>query len=101
MSTDVIVPLSKPIKAHDEELSQLTLREPTTEEVMEEGYPFLVVTSKTGDSGVELRPKVVARYVMKLSGIPLSSVKQLSVPDLQRCQVAVMGFFGEGPDQQS
>jgi hypothetical protein len=91
----LIVKLTKPITAHGETVDEITLREPTVEEVMEEGYPFLLVQARSGDHGVEIRLKVIARYVMRLAGIPMSSVKQLSLSDLKRCQTEVMSFFGE------
>ena len=96
-----LITLTKAIQAHGKELTELELREPTTEEVMEEGYPYLVVQGNGGVSGVQLQPKVVARYVMRLAGIPLSSVKQLSVQDLQKAQAVVMGFFGEEDSEPS
>jgi len=93
MST--VIPLTKPIPAHGEEISSLTLRDPSSEDVMDLGYPFLVQVGDSGTTGLEMRPKVVARYVSKLGQIPLSSVGKLDIPDLMKCQAAVMGFFGE------
>ena len=93
--SDVIVPLVKEITAHGEKVSELTLREPDGEDLMEIGYPYIVVQSDVGGQGVELRPKVVARYVSKLAKIPMSSVKQIGLADLQKLQGVVMGFFGQ------
>ena len=90
----MIVTLSKPITAHGEETQELELREPTAKDVMELGYPYLVVQSDDGQ-GVELRPKVVARYVVRLAKIPMSSVEQLAISDLSALQAIVMGFFGQ------
>ncbi|RJG06246.1 phage tail assembly protein [Noviherbaspirillum cavernae] len=86
--------LSKPIIAHGAEVSELDLADPTSEDVMELGYPYLVVPSDTDDTGIELRPKVVGRYVSRLAKIPMSSVKQMAIADLQQMQGVVMGFFG-------
>ena len=104
MSGPVTVPLSKPITAHGEELRELVLREPTADDVMQEGYPYIVVPAQGGGQGIQLQPSVVGRYAMRLAGIPMPSVKQLSVDDIQRLQVAVMGFFGmadQGQDGSS
>ncbi|MNY75391.1 hypothetical protein D3C86_2146520 [compost metagenome] len=54
-----------------------------------------MVQSDTDEQGIELRPKVVARYVSKLARIPMTSVKQIGLADLQRLQAVVMGFFGQ------
>lgn len=91
----ITVPLSKPINAHGESVIELELREPGGEDLMDIGYPYIVVQSDTGGQGVELRPKVVARYVSKLAQIPMSSVKQIGLADLQKLQGVVMGFFGQ------
>ncbi|BAO88915.1 phage tail assembly protein [Caballeronia cordobensis] len=88
------VSLSKPITAHAEEVLELDLRDPTAKDVMELGYPYLVVQSDDGQ-GVELRPKVVARYVVRLAKIPMSSVEQLAIGDLSALQAHVMSFFGQ------
>lgn len=88
------VTLSRAITAHGEELTELDLREPTGEEVMAIGYPYLVVIGEDDTQGIELRPKIVGRYVSKLAGIPPSSLNTLSAGDISKLTAAVMGFFG-------
>lgn len=92
--------LTRPIQAHGRTLDELVLREPTTEEIMEEGYPYLVVQGQGGLSGIQLQPKVVGRYIVRLAGMPMSSVKQLHPNDLQKAQAVVMGFFGQGDEEE-
>lgn len=90
------VKLSQPIVAHSEEVSELTFREPTTEDIIEIGLPTLIIPGADGQStGVEIRQPVIARYVSRLAAIPMGSVKKLSVKDFSLCTAAVMGFFGE------
>lgn len=96
--TDTVVKLTKPIAAHGEQITEVTLREPTAEDVMEIGYPYLIVTGDDKSEAIELRAKIVGRYVVKLGKIPLSSVKEMSVPDLQTMQAVVMNFFGQTQD---
>jgi len=93
------VTLSKAISAHGEDVTELDMREPTAEDVMELGFPYLVVQSDDGQ-GVELRPKVAGRYISRLAKIPMSSVKQLTVGDLSKFQGLIMGFFGQGDDAE-
>jgi len=89
------VPLSKPITAHGEEVHELTLRAPGTKDIIELGLPTLMVPSADGTSvGVEVRQKVVQRYVSRLAQIPMSSVEALMPGDWGRCTEAVLGFFG-------
>jgi hypothetical protein len=91
--------LRKPITAHGKTLDELEFKELTSDVILEEGYPYLVVQGAGETSGIQLMPKVVARYAVRLCGIPLSSVKQLHPADLQELQVLVMGFFGQSPDE--
>lgn len=91
------VPLSKPIKAHGDDVEELALRRPTTEEIIEIGLPQLFVPSADGQgTGVEIRTPIVARYVSRLAAIPMSSVKLLDPKDFSLCTTAVLSFFGDG-----
>lgn len=92
-----LIKLSKAITAHGDEVSEITLREPTTKDIIELGLPTLIIPGDDGQStGVEIRQKVVARYVSRLAAIPMGSVEALSVKDFSLCTAAVMGFFGSG-----
>lgn len=95
-----VFPLKKALAAHGEELKALTLREPTGEDLMETGYPYLIVTGDSGSEGVELRPKIIGKWVSKLAGIPPSSVKKIGFADLQGLQGVIMGFFGQGQKEE-
>ena len=93
----VSIPLSKPIKAHGDEVSELELREPTTKDIIELGLPTLIIPGADGQStGIEIRQPVVARYVSRLAAIPMGSVEALAPKDFSLCTAAVMGFFGAG-----
>lgn len=88
--------LAKPIKAHGEEgITELELADPDTKLVMELGYPYLVIEN-SGDAGVQMQPKVAGRYISRLAKIPMTSVEQLAIADLQSMQGWLMNFFGEG-----
>ena len=96
------VQLRKPIPAHGQEVTEIELREPTPADVMEEGVPTLLIPSADGTSvGVEIRTKVIGRYISRLGGIPLSSVKVMSLGDFTRAQGAVMSFFSDGDGESS
>lgn len=95
MAVSITVQLAKPIMAHGEEVSLLTLREPTTKDVIELGLPTLIIPSADGGTpGVELRQGVISRYISRLAQIPKSSVEAMALADFSRCTEAVMGFFG-------
>ena len=95
MSTTV--PLTKPVTAHGAEISEIVLREPTADDVMQLGSPQLLVPTADGESvAVEIRARVIGQYIMRLGAVPLSSVKALSLRDFTSLQGAVMGFFFAG-----
>lgn len=85
-----VINLSKPIKAYDEELNELTLRRPTVQEVKAiKALPY-----HFGSSG-EIVPDadIAVRYVPVCAGIPLSSVEQLDLFDLNTVVWQVVSFF--------
>ena len=96
----MIIKLSKPIKHGESEITELDLRQPTVYDVISDyeddqlGYPFVVVSGKSGTS-IKLMPNKVIGYAARLSGLPPSVVKQVSITDLSKLQTAVMGFFGD------
>ncbi len=95
MSTTI--KLSKTIKAHGEEVDEVTLREPATKDLMEIGLPMLIITGADGQStGIEIRQPVIARYISRLAAIPMGSVESMTIKDFSLCSAAVMGFFGSG-----
>ncbi len=99
MSGATTVQLSKPIMAHGEEVSSITMREPVPKDLMELGSPMLMIPSADGKTaGIEIRTAVVARYISRLAAIPMSSVESMSVADFTACQGAITPFLlsGEG-----
>lgn len=98
MST--VHPLKKPIKAHGEEVSELTLRAPLTKDIIELGLPNLIVVSDAGP-GVEIRTKVIARYISRLAAVPMGSVEALDPSDFNDLTAVVMGFFGQSDGEET
>lgn len=96
MSEAITIKLAAPITAHGEEVAELTLRPPTTGDIIEVGLPTLIVMGPGEDAALEIRPQVIAKYVARLGAIPMSSVRALTPGDFSKCTSAVMGFFGEG-----
>jgi hypothetical protein len=86
--------LSKVVKNGEEEITEITLREPTGDEVIEFGLPFLIIPSDD-DSAIDIRMKVVKKYIVTLGGFPPSVVGKLSPKDLTDLMGEVLGFFGK------
>lgn len=83
------IKLSKPVRAHGEDIHILEIREPTGKDVRELGFPY----TTTGDAGVKLDAGVVAKYVSRLAGVPPSSVDEMSPADLNNLSWEVASFF--------
>lgn len=82
--------LTKPIKAHGQEVSEVTLRRPTSKEIKQIGrMPYLL------DDGGKPTPNmaVMSDYLVVCLGIPESSLDQMELLDLNQLTWAVIGFF--------
>lgn len=94
---DLMITLVKPVTAHGEEIDHITLRVPTTADLIELGQPMrLIPGDGMSDPAIDVRMNVVANYVARLATIPLSSVKAMSLADFGKATQVVLGFFGEG-----
>ena len=101
MSSPVTIQLTKAIRAHGEDVDQITFRELTTKDVIELGLPTLFIPGADGQSpGIELRQPIIARYISRLAAIPMNSVEQLTLRDHSACTSAIMSFFGMGDGDQ-
>lgn len=83
-------PLAKPIQANGDEVTELTLREPNGEDVEAcKGLPYYI---GDGDA-IIVNTQTGMKYVSRCAEIPMSSVRQLDVGDLNNLCLWVMGFF--------
>lgn len=86
--------LTKPIKAHDEEVTVLELKEPTTKITRQLGLPY-----RLDERGVPYPlADVAANFIGKLAGIPMSSVDELSPVDFNNLALIVISFFLSSAD---
>jgi len=87
------VTLSKPIQAHDEDISEVTFREPTGKDTARCGVVFNVTTD--GDQLV-IAAGPMHKMIAALAGIPISSVDQMSGKDWNTCAMVILPLFVEG-----
>lgn len=93
MSTYV---LKKPITAHDEERSSLELRPLSPADARAiRALPYYIAA----DESVRIDTEAVAKYIVRIAGIPMSSVDQLDVADFNGLAWMIAGFF-LNPDSQ-
>ena len=85
-----VIDLSSPIEAHGAEVTTLTFRRPTVQEVRAiKALPYKI--DKNEDVSLDL--DIAAKYISVCAGIPPSSVNQLDLADLNSLSWQVAGFF--------
>lgn len=84
--------LNHPITAHGETLCVLEFNEPTGKDVRELGYPYQM----NQDESIKLQAHIIAKYIVRLANVPLSTVDQMSPGDLNAAGWLVAGFFLQG-----
>ena len=84
--------LNQPVSAHGETISVLEFKEPTGKDVRELGYPYQM----NQDESIKLQAHIIAKYIVKLANVPLSTVDQMSPGDLNSAGWLVAGFFLQG-----
>lgn len=80
------ITLSRPIEAHGETLTTLTLREPTGADIIACGYPI--------DAEGQLHAGHIAALAARCGGVPPSTLASLSARDVMAVTTAILGFFG-------
>ena len=74
------VKLTKPIKAHVEEISELEVKEPLVADLR-------VLDEATGKIDQTIR------LISKLGNIPVSSVEKMTAADFEKCDQVISSFF--------
>jgi hypothetical protein len=81
--------LKHPVTAHGETISVLEFNEPTGKDVRELGYPYQM----NQDESIKLQAHIIAKYIVRLANVPLSTVDQMKPSDLNSAGWLVAGFF--------
>lgn len=84
------VKLSSVIKNGTDEISEITLREPTGLDVTKLGVPFYF-----HGEDMKIDMSVVAGYISRLGAVPPSVVNKISPKDMINFAGVVGGFFGD------
>ncbi|WON77837.1 phage tail assembly protein [Serratia sp. UGAL515B_01] len=83
------ITLTREITVSGEPIIELTLREPTYDEMASCGIPFTI----TEDGEVKMDLKSTLRYLPILAGIPPSSAKQMTPKDIMTASMSIVSFF--------
>lgn len=92
------LPLSAPIQAHNETLTELTLRRPTPKECRSIGaMPYTI----DGAGMPKADPVAASEYIVLCAGIPMPSVDQLALHDFNKAVWVLIGFFAKSAAEAS
>lgn len=83
------ITLSKPITAHGEELTKLTLRAPTGKDLRACGVPYKL----TAEGEMTIEAAGMHRMISALAGVPPSAIDQLAAGDWSGAAMAVLDFI--------
>lgn len=89
--------LTKPIEAHNEELTELAFKEPNAGDIAKCGIPMAFYSTPDNPEieKTDINAMVILGYIVRLAGIPKSSAIQLCARDFLEAQNIIIGFFGE------
>lgn len=96
MDGTVTIRLKKPLRAHGQPVEEITLREPTAEDITVCGYPLTI-----GDGAATPVAGAISKYIARLADLPPSSVKPMSADDYNACMGAVLSFFGNSGEEET
>ncbi|MDK9356717.1 phage tail assembly protein [Lelliottia wanjuensis] len=89
MENEINVTLKKPVMAHGEEITSITLREPSGKDVRKNGYPY----DMNGKGNITMNGSAIAAYISDLGGVNPAAVDSLHPSDMNKLGMAVIGFF--------
>jgi hypothetical protein len=89
---DIKFTLSKPVESQGEEIKELNLREMTTKDIINCGYPFKMKIVD-GEEEQDINQKNFIRLAAALAGVPGSTITSLELVDYMKLQGLIMGFF--------
>lgn len=88
----VTVPLSKPLKSHDGEITKLTLRDMTASDIVQSRIPpfKLVESSDETEKHAEYRYDIIMQLASRLSGVDDIILGGMSAKDFHAVSKAVV-----------
>ena len=97
MSDTISIPLTQPLKAHGEEITELTLRQPKAKDCAQIGLPYTIKMDDDGGQQMVINAAIAARFLSQLAAVPTSTIHAMTVADFNAAIGVLLGFFGEAP----
>ena len=91
-----VIKLSKYLTHGDEEITEIELREPTVEDIVDLDDPYVLLVNDK-ETAIKVNNKTILKYISRLSALPPSVLKDLTRDDFGKLKAVVMNFLGEEP----
>jgi hypothetical protein len=95
------VKLAKPITAHGQSVTSLTLADPTAGDLFKSGVPFKVETVRDGGTRTVYDTGAIRNMISRLANIPTSSVDMMTPGDFMKCANIIVNFTASAPETSS
>ncbi|MGD9766851.1 MAG: phage tail assembly protein [Pseudolabrys sp.] len=89
----VSVALSKPVKAHGDEVSELSFREPTVADIEAAGGNPVLLDMASDPPKADFDARRMVAMLSRLGDVPVSTIRMMNSNDFASCCWAVSGFF--------
>ena len=95
--------LRKAITDYGKSVDEITLREPTVDDLLLIGaYPFTnTMNQETEEVEMRIKPKYVKKYISVLGNLTNSAVSQIDMKDFFEISNALMGFFTDSSETEA
>lgn len=82
---------------NDRNCKRLVFRAPTVEDIERNGMPLQWL----GDGAFNLVPRAMTKYMADLSGVPIASIRKMSLRDWNEASGAILVFFRDGSEEMT
>jgi hypothetical protein len=104
MRETIVIPLSKPLRAHGgESITQIILRAPTYNEYFEIGDPWMAAISRDGDTVVPVEDFHIIKKYLDICVVEPKDTLLLSQADARvarKVKEKLLTFFPDPPEEQ-
>jgi len=91
--SEVVIPLSKPLMAHGDEIKELRFREPTAADIEACGSPVTIDFLNQAEPKMIYETKAMFAMMARLAAVPPSTIKSMRTKDWEYAALALAHRF--------
>jgi len=92
-TTDLVIPLGKPLIAHGDEIHELRFREPTAADIEACGSPVMIDFLNQAEPKMIYETKAMFAMMSRLAAVPPSTIKSMRTKDWEYAALALAHRF--------